>query len=70
MDKELARVVGYIMYNLLLEEKINGSFFQQIDTAITIAERFIFIYPEDHKWEDEDLDWDEAIEEFVKGYIN
>jgi hypothetical protein len=70
MNKELARVVGYIMYNQLLEEKINGSFFQQIDTAITIAERFIFIYPEDHKWEDEDLDWDEAIEKFVKGYIN
>jgi hypothetical protein len=69
MNQETARVVGYIMYNQLLENIVNGSFYQQIDLAITIAEKFITIYPEDHKWEFEDIDWDEAIEKFVTNYF-
>jgi hypothetical protein len=69
MNQETARVVGYIMYNQLLENIVNGSFYQQIDLAITIAELFITIYPEDHKWEFDDIDWDEAIEKFVTNYF-
>jgi hypothetical protein len=52
-----------------LEDIVNGSFYQQIDLAITIAELFITIYPEDHKWEFDDIDWDEAIEKFVTNYF-
>ena len=64
MNQELARVVGYIMYNQLLEIIVNGSFYQQIDLAITIAEKFITIYPEDYEWH-----FDEAIEKFVTNYF-
>ena len=69
MNQELARVVGYIMYNQLLENIVNGSFYQQIDLAITIAEKFITIYPEDYEWHFDDIDWDEAIEKFETNYF-
>ena len=69
MEKELARVVGYIMYSHLLEDVCRGSFFQQIDLAITIAEKFIENYSDDIDWKNQDMDWDEAIEKFLTNYI-
>lgn len=67
MEKELVLVVGYIMYADLLEgTKYDGSFFYKIDNVMKIAKEFILWYPPSHKWEDEELDWDETIETFVK----
>lgn len=64
--KDLAVVVGYIMYYQLLEDKVNGSFFSQIDIAIEIGEEFCKLYPEDFGWED--LDFEETLSNFVKNY--
>ena len=61
--KELAVVVGYIMYYDMLQEKINGSFFSKIDKAIEIAEDFIKYYPEEFEWEE--LDFEETLEQFL-----
>ena len=63
---ELALVTSYIMYHDLLEgTKYDGSFFQKIDNVIKLAKAFIEIYPHDYAWEFRDMDWDEAIEEWV-----
>lgn len=69
MNQELARVVGYIMYSNLLEDVCKGSFYLQIDLAIIIAEKFIENYSDDIDWENQDMDWDEAIEKFLENYI-
>lgn len=47
---DIAVVTGYITYYRLLEEKLNGSFFTQIDKAIEIAEKFTLKYPDDDYW--------------------
>jgi hypothetical protein len=39
-EKELAVVVGYIMFYDLLEDLINGSYFSKIDKAIEIAKDY------------------------------
>lgn len=69
MDKNLAVVVGYIMYYDLLEDSINGSFFSKIDKAIEIAELFCSFYPADFNWEESELDFEEELEKFVKKNI-
>jgi hypothetical protein len=56
-------VVGYIMYYKLLEEKLNGSFFTQIDKAIEIAEKFSLKYPADNDWIENNFE--DTIYEFV-----
>ena len=70
MSKNLAVVVGYIMFYDLLEDKINGSFFSKIDKAIEIAESFCSFYSaeEDSQWIG-DLDFEEELEKFVKQNI-
>ena len=70
MDKNLAVVVGYIMFYDLLEDKINGSFFSKIDKAIEIAESFCSVYAEEEKssWSG-DLDFEETLEQFLNKYI-
>lgn len=70
MDKNLAVVVGYIMYYDLLEDSINGSFFSKIDKAIEIAELFCSFYSaeEESGWSG-DLDFEETLDEFVKKNI-
>ena len=67
MDKDLAVVVGYIMYYDLLEDSINGSFFSKIDKAIELAELFVLTFSaeEESGWSG-DLDFEETLEEFVK----
>ena len=65
-DKELAVVVGYIMYYDLFNNmpNIDGSFFYKIDNVITVAEEFIKKYPSDYKWIEEDFE--ETLNEHVK----
>lgn len=66
MNKNLAVVVGYIMYQDLLEGNINGSFFSKIDKAIEIAESFCLTFSaeEESNWSG-DLDFEETLEEFL-----
>jgi hypothetical protein len=69
MDKDLAVVTSYIMYNDLLDEYngyFNSSFFSKIDKAIQIAELFCSFYSADFNWEESELDFEETLEEFVK----
>lgn len=70
MDKNLAVVVGYIMYYNLLQFKINGSFFSKIDKAVEIAESFCNFYSaeEESGWSG-DLDFEEELEKFVNKNI-
>ncbi len=63
--KELAVVVGYIMFYDLLD-CVNGSFFSKIDKAIELGEKFIKIYPEDFNWEESGKDFEEELNEFCK----
>ncbi len=67
-EKEFGLVVGYIMYHDLLSERDlcnNYGHFDKIDKALDLAKYFIIMYPPDTNWEEEKLDWDEAIEDFV-----
>ena len=69
MNRDLLVVVGYIMHYDLLQGSINGSFFSKIDKAIELAEQFVELYPEDYNWVDTDLDFEEAIEQFLKSKL-
>jgi hypothetical protein len=71
MDREVAVVTGYIMYNDLLENArgVNDSFIYKIDLAIELAEKFVEKYPEDYNWEELELDFEETIEDFLKPYL-
>lgn len=69
MDKNLAVVVGYIMYYDLLEDKINGSFFSKIDKAIEIAESFCSFYSAEEESGWVELDFEETLEEFLNRNI-
>lgn len=64
---DIAVVTGYLMYYRMLEEKLNGSFFTQIDKAIEIAEKFALKYPSDEYWIENDFE--DTIYEFVTNYI-
>ena len=70
MDKNLAVVVGYIMYYDLLKDKIKGSFFTKIDKAVEIAESFCNFYSaeEENNWSG-DLDFEETLEAFLNKNI-
>lgn len=61
--KDIAVVTGYIMYYKMLEDKLNGSFFTQIDKAIEIAEKFVLKYPSDDYWVENDFE--DTILKFV-----
>lgn len=61
---DIAVVTGYIMYYRMLEDKLNGSFFTQIDKAIEIAEKFTLKYPSDDFWIENNFE--DAIYKFVK----
>lgn len=63
MNNDIAVVTGYLMYYRLLEEKLNGSFFTQIDKAIEIAELFTLKYPSDDYWIENNFE--DTIYEFV-----
>ena len=69
MNRDLLVVVGYIMHYNLLEESINGSFFSKIDKAIELAEQFVELYPENYNWVETDLDFEEAIEQFLESKL-
>ncbi len=71
MNRDVAVVTGYIMYNDLLEDAIgvNDSFISKIDLAINLAEKFVEKYPEYYNWEESKLDFEEAIEEFLKPHL-
>ena len=60
--KDLALITAII----LKESILYNTFFKTFDKAYAIAEKFQDIYPHDFNWEDEDLDFDEAIILFTK----
>jgi len=66
MNKNLAVVVGYIMYQDLLEGNINGSFFSKIDKAIEIAESFCLTFSAEEESNWVNLSFEETLEEFLK----
>lgn len=69
MDKNLAVVVGYIMFYDLLEDKINGSFFSKIDKAVELAESFCSFYSAEEEGGWIELDFEETLEEFLNKNI-
>lgn len=44
----------------------NASIFQTFDKAYELAQQFMQKYAHDTNWEEQELDYDEAIEQFVK----
>lgn len=64
---DIAVVTGYLMYYNLLEDKLNGSFFTQIDKAIEIAEKFTLKYPDNNYWIENNFE--DTIYEFVNEII-
>jgi hypothetical protein len=68
-EKELAVVVGYIMFYDLLEDLINGSYFSKIDKAIEIAKDFIKLYPHNYDYEWAEEDFEDTLNEFVKNTV-
>lgn len=65
LNKNIAVVVGYIMYYDLLENTINGSFFSKIDEAVEIAEEFCKKYQKEEEEGWTKLDFEETLEEFL-----
>lgn len=66
MKRELAAIVGYIMYYDLLEDKRGGSYFSKIDLAIDLAEQFLTAYMQEEKEGWVAVDFEETLNEFVK----
>jgi hypothetical protein len=60
-SRGLALVTAFIVYS---GELTNGSFFNIIDEAITMAEEFVKIYPHDYGWIEEDFE--EVLLDFIK----
>ncbi len=65
MEEELALVVGYIMYNDLLQGTRYRGFFSKIDKVLELSKEFIVIYPKGYNWEDSDDDWSETLEAWI-----
>ena len=64
MKKDLAVVVGYIMFYDLIE--VNGSFFSKIDKAVEIGEKFCSTYAEEERQGWVNIDFEETLENFLK----
>ena len=60
-SKDLALITSIIIQADIL----GGSVFQTFDTAYEIAKQFQDLYSEDFNWEDQELDFDEAIIKYV-----
>lgn len=60
-SKDLALITSII----IKEDILNGSVFQTFDKAYEIAKQFQDLYIEDFNWEDQELDFDEAIIKYV-----
>ncbi len=65
-ERELSLVVGYIMYNDLLEgTQFDGSFWYKIENVQKIAEAFVEVYPWNFQWGIEE-EFEETLEAWVK----
>ena len=60
--KELALIAAFIIH----EDILNGTVYQTFDRAYELAEEFLEENLINKNWENEELDFDEAIIEFVK----
>ena len=60
-SKDLALITSII----IKADILGGSVFQTFDTAYEIAKQFQGLYSEDFNWEDQELDFDEAIIKYV-----
>lgn len=61
-NRDLASTTVYI-YSELMD---SPSFFQHVDKATDLAEKFIEKYPTGTDWEQSDLTWEEALYKFYK----
>lgn len=64
-SKDLALITSII----IKEDILNGSVFQTFDKAYKIAKQFQDLYSEDFNWEDQELDFDEAIIKYVNNLL-
>lgn len=65
-EREISLIVGYIMYNDLLEgTEFDGTFWSKIDHVQKIAEAFVQVYPWYYTWGEEE-DFEETLEWWVK----
>jgi hypothetical protein len=51
---------------IIKEELIGGTVWQDFTIAYELAKEFQKVYPADHDWQDEDVDFESAIVMFVK----
>ena len=68
MDKETAQELALITSIIINEDILGGTVFQTFDTAYALAIKFNE-QNEDVNWEENELDFDEAIIEFVNNII-
>lgn len=64
-EKDLALITAII----ITEDLLNGSVFQVFDQAYKLAQEFQKQYAHDFNWENQDMDFDEAIIKFVKSKL-
>ena len=65
MEKDLALITAII----ITEDLLNGSVFQVFDRAYELAQEFQKQYAHDFNWENQEMDFDEAIIKFVKSKL-
>lgn len=70
VSKETAKELALISCFIIQSEKLNGTIFQTFDKAYDLAKLFLYKFPIDHKWEDSDKDFDEAIEAFLDSHFS
>lgn len=65
MEKDLALITAII----ITEDLLNGSVFQVFDQAYKLSQEFQKQYAHDFNWENQEMDFDEAIIKFVKSKL-
>lgn len=63
--KDLALITAIIIQ----EDLLGGTVFQTFDKAWKLAIEFQKLYAHDYDWEQHEMDFDEAVIEFVKSKI-
>jgi len=61
-SRDLAATTVYIYAEIM----DSPSFFQHVDKATDLAEKFIELYPTDTDWEKSEETWEEALYRFYK----
>jgi hypothetical protein len=54
---------------ILKEDLLGGTVWQDFTVAYELAKKFQKVYPADHDWQEEDIDFESTIVMFVKSHI-